>query len=211
MPEWVTLVKGDQSQKLAVGDLRNGGVALLAKMIDSLPVSTVYSDPPWSPGNEKYWRTHAGLDGGDYSAFIEAWLDAVALCRGLRHVFCEQSNKDGHRSLFMDAAQNRDFPPLLQEWTVFYSSPRRPNRLLHFGLDRIETDPSGLAGEVMTRTVFDGLHEPSGTIVMDPCTGKGMTSRMAHRFAYSFIGLELNPIRLEATINWLLKQGYEQA
>ena len=47
-------------------------------------------------------------------------------------------------------------------------------------------------------------------VVADPCTGLGMTSRMAHEFGCSFVGTELAAKRLERTIGWLLSRGYAE-
>lgn len=199
---------GNQRQRLSVGDLTNGGCKQLALMLDG-PISIVYSDPPWNPGNETYWRTRAGAEPGNYSLFLEAWLDAVIMCRGLEHVFCEQSVNDQHRALFLDAVKRqRGFLPLIEEWEIVYSAQRRPNRLLHFGATPISTDPSGMHGDPMTKRVFEGLGQTQGMTVLDPCTGKGTTSRMAHWFGMNFVGLDLNAHRLDHTINWLRKQGY---
>jgi hypothetical protein len=202
-------VLGNLRQRLAIGDLCNGGVAVLSRMIDR-PVGVVYSDPPWSPGNETYWRTYAGAGLGDYQRFLNAWVDAVLACPGLRHVFCEQSENDGHRQLFLDVVRQREFLPLIEEWTVVYSAQRRPNRLLHFGEDPLTTDPSGMSGDPMTAKVFEGIRDLAGATVLDPCTGRGTTSRIAHRFGLNFIGLELSEKRLNQTVQWLLKQGYKQ-
>jgi len=191
---------------------------VLSRLLDEAGgCDLVYSDPPWNPGNEKYWRNHAGAaEGAGYVAFLEAWCRLVGICigRGARHVFCEQSENDSHRGMLLAVAEGSGWGlPLLEQWTVYYGSPgsasvRRPNRLLHFGRERIATDPSGMAGEPMTIRACAGLSLPPGSTVVDVCMGKGMTSRMAHYFGWNCVGTELNPKRLAVTVAWLERQGY---
>lgn len=179
----------------------------------------VYSDPPWNPGNEKYWRRHASASGtSGYDNFLDSWFEIVSLfvdCGG-RHIFAEQSVIPKHRKMFIDAMDRSGLAvPLLNEYTVHYGSPgsascRRPNTLFHFGDVPITTDPSGMHGEPMTIRVCAGIEDkPPGSTVIDPCIGKGMTSRMAHYFGWNCIGTELNPKRLSKTVGWLERQGYE--
>jgi hypothetical protein len=66
-----------------------------------------------------------------------------------------------------------------------------------------------MAGEPMTIRVCAGLQLPPGSVVVDPCMGKGMTSRMAHYFDWDCVGVEINPKRLAKTIEWLGRQGYD--
>src|SRR5690606_28575755 len=140
-------------------------------------VSIVYSDPPWNPGNEKYWRRHAGASPTrGYDRLLDAWCRCAVACRA-EHVFVEQSVNPAHKQLLLGAiARCHGWTlPLLEEWTVQYGSPRRPNALLHFGAARLTTDPSGMHGIGMTREVFRGLRVRPGTAVADPCMGLGTT------------------------------------
>lgn len=170
----------------------------------------VYSDPPWNPGNEKWWRRHAKLDPPiAYDRFLDAWCECVALCNAT-HIFCEQSINQKHRQLMLAATERckKWQLPLIEEWTVFYGNPRRPNTLMHFGNDPLKEDPSGLNGETMVAKVFGALPLTPGDTIVDPCIGLGTTSRQAHKHGFNCIGSELNPKRLERTIAWLTKHGY---
>lgn len=208
----------DRIQWLACTDICQPAAALLLeRLLHERRCDLVYSDPPWNPGNEKYWRQHAGVaEGNGYAHFLASWCSLVALCveRGAQHVLCEQSANDAHKQMLLSQMQQRHFPlPLLEEWAVFYGSPgsiscRRPNVLLHFGNTRLTTDPSTMAGEPMTIRACTGLLLSPGSLIVDPCIGKGMTSRMAHYFDWDCLGLELNHARLDKAINWLKKQGY---
>ncbi len=172
----------------------------------------VYSDPPWSPGNEKWWRRHAKLQPPEsYDRFVDSWCRWVAACSPT-DVFVEQSINPKHRGILLKAVARCPAwgLELIEQWEVLYGSAKaaRPNVLLHFGDVKLKTDPAGLRGEPMTRRVFEGL-EPC--VVADPCSGKGMTSRMAHHFGFDFFGTELNPKRMEKAVAWILKKGYVES
>ena len=205
-------------QRLAVADLLVDAGDLVVEMIAGRGAPLVYSDPPWNPGNEKYWRRHAGASPPDsYDRLLDAWCGLVARI-GPRDVFCEQSTQSKHRDLFFAAVERCEAwrLPLLEQWTVYYGTPGpgrdcvRPNVLLHFGSAPLATDPSGMRGVPMTRRVFEGIDLPHGSLVVDPCMGKGMTSRLAHERGWNVVGTELNSRRLDYTIAWLMKRGYEE-
>lgn len=207
------LIRGEQEQRLAVADLTTDeGLATFATLLEGLTVSIVYSDPPWNPGNEKYWRRYAkASETRGYDRLLDAWCRCVVACRP-EHVLVEQSIIPAHKQMLLDAIARCTgwHLPLLEEWTVQYGSPKRPNALLHFGREKLSTDPSGMHGIGMTRAVFRGLAIRPGATVADPCMGLGMTSRVAHEFGLSCIGTELNPARLERTIATLRKLGYAE-
>ena len=203
---------GGREQRVAVADLTAGGDESFIAMLDGRQ-AVIYSDPPWSPGNEKWWRRHAGEKPPEsYDRLLDAWCRCAVAARP-EHVVVEQSVRPEHKQMLLDAIARCPgwTLPLAEEWTAMYGSPRRPNAVLHFGRERLPTDPSGLSGEPMTRTVFEGLRQVGALacgVVADPCTGLGMTSRMAHEFGCSFVGTELATKRLERTIGWLLSHGY---
>ncbi|HEX6940910.1 MAG TPA: hypothetical protein VF158_15945 [Longimicrobiales bacterium] len=206
-------------QVLAVADLHDVATpALLEEMIGMVGgrCHAVYSDPPWNPGNEKYWRNHANAPRTPgYDAFLDAWCAAagVAIRCGATDVLCEQSANEAHWGLMVAAAGRAAWPralPLLEWWEVQYggSSSARPNTLLHFGGKPLSVSPWGMSGEAMTIRACAGLHLPAGAVLMDPCIGQGMTSRVAHYFGWNCVGTELNPARLQKTVEWLKRQGY---
>ena len=205
-----TLVLGEQKQRLAVADLVNGGVKIFTSLLRGLDVQIVYSDPPWNPGNEKYWRNYASaVETRGYEELLDAWCACAVACAP-EHIFVEQSVNPAHKGMLLHAIKRCDgwTLPLLEEWEVIYGSPKRPNALLHFGRKRITTDPTGMHGNPMVRTVFQGLKLAPAAAVADPCMGLGTTARMAHEFGLSCIGTELNAARLDRTIGMLTKLGY---
>lgn len=206
----IRMERAGQSIALAQADLTLGGAQLFAEIARTRSTAVVYSDPPWNPGNEKYWRRMAGVDvPRDYTDLLTAWVRCVVAAEP-EHVFVEQSVIDSHRGMLMAAISRepRWRWPLLATWTVQYGSPKRPNALMHFGPSPISTDPSGMFGVNMTRTVFRGLPFQSRAWVADPCMGLGTTARVAAEFGFSVYGTELNPKRLGVTVERLRKAGF---
>ncbi|WP_330633686.1 hypothetical protein [Halocatena halophila] len=213
--------EGNQTtQTMAVADLERPAQAEQVRQLLPDVVEIVYSDPPWDPGNRKYWRTHADAEhDGDYDRFLDAWCGIIGECieeRGTRFVCSEQSNDDDNRQLMLDAVERTSTwtLPLKGEYTVYYGSPgsrsrQRPNKLLYFGEEELATDPSGLDGEPMTIRACAGLDVEPGSTVFDPCMGKGMTSRMALYYQWDCFGTEINPKRLGKTLTWLERKDFE--
>lgn len=208
---------GGQTQTLACADLTRGGDTVLCDLVAGRPVDIVYSDPPWNPGNQKYWRRMAGVvDDADptrepsYQELLDAWCRAVAALRP-RHVFVEQSAIPRHKSLLL-ATIERCRPwtlPMRGEWVCRYGHPARDNALLHLTHgEALPTAPSGLSGRQLVRTVFRGVMVGPGSLVVDPCMGLGTTSKTAHEFGADCAGIELNAARLARTTAWLECRGY---
>jgi hypothetical protein len=124
-------------------------------------------------------------------------------------IFIEQSKNELHHGILLGLVPDT-FHPLLDRWIVFYGPQNHPhaNVLFHFGKHILPISIDGLHGERMTEAVFTGLGDLDGVWVMDPCMGRGMSSRMAHRFGANFLGLELDPARLNVAAEWLKKRGY---
>ena len=179
----------------------------------------VYSDPPWNPGNEKYWRTHAGIKqprSHTYVDFVHNFLNIVEKVSP-SHLFVEQSvhGKKDYK-WYVEQVQKHCLPKFDKAWTCYYGAPvsisdkhetqcRRPNKLLHFGENVLLLNPTGMRGSEMTRHVFSHVGK-KGSGVLDPCVGKGMTARMAHETGMTCYGIEINPKRLAVTIKWLEKK-----
>lgn len=209
---------GPLTQTLIRADLEDPATLKLYQRYLPEQVHAVYSDPPWNPGNATYWRTHA-KDGriASYDHFLDGWCAVAALCqeRGARDVLVEQSANVAHQDL-LRAAIRRCPGWRLRERAVYHveygsGSKMLPNALLHFGDGMLETNPSYMHGEPMTLRAIFGTTPAPGSVIVDPCTGKGMTSRTAHAFGLHFVGSELNAERLDVTLKWLEHQGYTVA
>lgn len=184
------------------GDLETNDKERFIEILNK-PVSLVYTDSPWSAGNAKYWRTHAGMSRQVDIENLWGCLCDVIQRSGAKEVFIEQGVK--HWRDFVSIAIKYKIPPLSKKWVVYYNNPARPNILIRFAeTERQGFDPTGLKNEPMTDYVFQHIAQPGG-VVIDPCIGKGMTARMAHRYGMVCYGMELNPKRLAATLDWLSK------
>lgn len=199
------------SQKLAIVDLTKPEGPEIFHSLG--PADVIYSDPPWSPGNEKWWRRYAKVSPPlAYTNLLMAWCKCVTGCLA-NDVFVEQSIIDSHRKMLTDVIKTTSswrLGNVLEQWVTRYGSPKRDNVLMHFGTKPLQVDPTGLSGVTMTKTVILALGLSHGSIIGDPCTGLGMTSRIAHMAGCNFIGTELNADRLNKTIAWLKKHGYRQ-
>jgi len=211
---------GQTTQKMAVADLEEPSHVEQIRELLPDTVEMVYSDPPWNPGNRKYWRTHADADHeGTYGSFLDTWCGLVGECisqRDTEYVFTEQSYDDDDRVSFLNTVRmtNSWTLPLQDQFKVFYGSPgsrsrQNPNMLLFYGDEPLRTDPTGLDGEPMTIRACAGVDVDPGATVFDPCIGKGMTSRMALYYQWNCIGTEINPKRLGKTITWLERKEFE--
>jgi len=173
-------------------------------------VRLVYSDPPWNPGNATYWRTHAQMAPcPSYDRFLDAFISVVGLAveRGAFDLLIEQSINEAHSDYLLRALErNVVLMPLRRRYEVIYSG--RPNALFHFGMRDLHTDPTGMSEDEMTLRACVGVWAPVGSWVVEPCVGKGMTSRAAHALGWNLIGSELAQHRLDITLKWLERRGY---
>jgi hypothetical protein len=97
--------------------------------------------------------------------------------------------------------------PLQREWQITYGPKSKPLplRLALFGPKDIPVDLGpNTWGEPVTREILQAVVTP-GAIVLDPCTGLGMTSRWTHKFGGHFRGTEMTERRLAVTEAWLRK------
>jgi len=186
------------------GDIEKDDVC---KLLD-IPkeIYMVYSDPPWNPGNAKMWRTLSKRDGEtgrkvEWNNFVNRFC-VTANQPHPNHIFVEMGVRQS--SDFISSAMCIGFSKFKREWNVFYNYTH-PNKLLYFSdIGGFTGNPEGLKNESMTKHVFERIYK-QGEIVFDPCTGLGMTARMAHRFGMVFYGNELNPLRLKKTLEWMSK------
>lgn len=188
-----------ESHRLACGDITTG---VVSGLMASARADVVYSDPPWGPGNQRYWHTHNGsAPRTDWAAFLAAFCSVCATYRKPdAPVFVEMGLRWVEE---LDAAMKHAGLPRQRRWDITYGRPARPNALLLYG-DRdmpVDLGPN-THGEPITRTILTAVVRP-GAIVLDPCCGKGMTARHAHNNGAAFRGSELNAKRLEETASWL--------
>lgn len=167
----------------------------------------VYSDPPWGPGNAKFWRT--ANDQGDFPVDYDALLEAFARVAHSASVgaFVEMG-------LRWQVELQRAMQPWTphRTWTTVYGKPPRPNLVQFYphpdlaGAVAAAEDPSGMTGEAVTRTLLTGRVQV-GDVLIDPCMGLGMTLRVGHELGALVRGNELHPARLSRCLDWAARQG----
>lgn len=190
--------------RFACADIEKDNVCKLLNIPKKIYM--VYSDPPWNQGNARMWRTISKIDGEigrkvEWNNFVNKFCITINRSRP-DHIFIEMGVRQS--SGFTSSAINNGLPQFRDEWNVFYNYIH-PNKLLYFSnIDGFTGNPEGLKNEPMTKYVFDHISK-QGEVVFDPCTGLGMTARMAHKFGMIFYGNELNPLRLKKTLEWMGK------
>ena len=165
----------------------------------------VYSDPPWSQGNLASFRTKAGLGRADHT-----WLDLYGRIVELAEL----------RPCFIEGglAQSATVQAMLAQaiagqagyetrcWPITYY--RRHPAVLHYAGPAIgELDPAGLDDDDTPGYVLSRF--PAGEVA-DPCAGRGLTSRAAHKAGWSSVSVELHPQRMSAAMARMRRlAGYE--
>ena len=189
--------------RLFCGDVTAGAVA---ELMGDERADIVYSDPPWGPPALQMFATLNSPGSSprlQWSAFLDSFCEAVATFRkpsapvflemGLRWV---SDLRDAMRGAGLD---------LKRTWEVTYGpkSAPRPCALMLFGpRDVAVAMPRPPHGEPVTAAAISAVIQP-GAIVLDPCTGLGMTARITSKLGGRFRGTELNPDRLARTVAWL--------
>lgn len=168
----------------------------------------IYSDPPWGPGNQQYWHTMNHRGSMPRTSWYE-FLDSFALvCSEHRKpdapVFVEMGLRWTDD---LDQAMDAVGLPFQRRWSIFYGPKRKPleNTVALFGAQAPEfVLPEPSHGEPVTRAII-GACVKSGDIVLDPCTGLGMTARCTVNGGGRFRGSELNRARLARTAEWIVR------
>lgn len=189
--------------RLEVGDIHAGVVERL--MADEL-ADVIYSDPPWGPGLLQMFATMnepGARPAAEWSAFLAAFAALCATYRAPRApVFVEMGLQWVDQ---LDAAMAGVGLARRTRWAVSYGAKKapRPATLSLYG--DVDVDirmPEPPHGEPVTRAALAAVVVP-GSVVLDPCTGLGMTARVTHRLGGLFRGTELNSKRMEVTAKWL--------
>lgn len=183
--------------KVSVGDIVSGDP--VGQLMSGEKADIVYSDPPWGQGNLTYWRTHNGeRSTTEWGPFLQMFCTiADGHLKADGHLFVEMGLRwvDDLAAAFAALGRSE-----AQRWRCLYGNPKLPNALWYSGPGK-PADVTGLSGVTMTRTALRSVATP-GSLVLDPCCGKGMTARTAMPLGMRFRGNELNPKRAAVTIQW---------
>lgn len=175
----------------------------------------VYSDPPWGQGNLNTFQTKAGLDRASYDwRELYGRLAAVGAAFHVKHLYIENSHCDTEVGAETYSALSSGLPQYgapehRAYWDTTYYH-RKANRagLYHVGSETppavlvpTATDLGPLQGKDDDHTpgIVMRAHGAAG-IVIDPCAGRGQTSREAERSGWVSFNNELNPYRVSAAL-----------
>lgn len=193
--------------KLLCGDITEGAVA---RLMGDERADVIYSDPPWGPGNQQYWHTMRSRGSAPRTSWPDFLAALAAACATHKTpeapVFIEMGTRWAEE---LDAAMLVVGLPRLSRWVFTYGPKSKPLPLTLnlYGSTPVEVNlPDPPHGEPVTRAVLEAVVRP-GLVVLDPCTGLGMTSRWTHKLGGAFRGAEMNSARLERTAAWLRKQA----
>lgn len=190
--------------RLLCGDVMAGDVQ---RVLGRELVDVVYSDPPWGPGNLKYWGTHAKRkQSGDWRKFLDAFCVSVTRASPAGVIFVEMGLRwVDELAAIMRACGRAE----AARWTVQYKAGNEllPNALWYSGPSLpAGFNPTPLRGAALPRYCIAPFARPEG-IVLDPCCGKGYTARAAVAHGMAFYGLEYNASRLAVSRAWLEKHA----
>lgn len=168
----------------------------------------VYVDPPWGAGNARSFRTKAGVGRPvDFDTFLGHLFDAVSRTTG--PIFMEMGN--AHTSRLVLAAQQRGLS-ILDHWAITYYGKHPCSLFAFVKRDSLLTPRAGFTGldDEETPAAAISLYSQRGDLVLDPCTGRGLTALSADAHGRRFLGLELHPRRLAVTLDALHHQSGHQ-
>jgi hypothetical protein len=170
----------------------------------------IYTDPPWNQGNVASFYTKAGQKGGGcFTALREALMRVFQTAgivwaeMGKLHIddFISQMEQAGGKLTHRFACTYYRTKLVYLVRVSFLGGPDLPAGVA----ERIEgADDANTPGLVMAAETW-------ARIIMDPCTGRGLTGRTAHKYGRRFIGSELNPRRLANLLSWYADQGLSPA
>ncbi len=187
---------------LLCGDITAGAVD---DLMGDERAGVIYSDPPWGPGNQQYWHTMRERGARPRTSWPDFLAAFCGVCARFRApgapVFVEMGLRwvdDLHLAMRQVGLEPR------RRWEITYGPKKKPlpNMLSLFGEQDVEVDLSNRHGEPATRAILSAVVKP-GMIVLDPCTGLGMTARITHELGGLFRGTEMNATRLARTESWL--------
>jgi len=187
--------------RLMHADITTGAVA---ELMGSERADVIYSNPPSDEKHHKYWYSINGsARRTSWAEFLNAFCDVCASFRTPDAPVFVEMGVQGLRDL--DLAMQKVGLVRQRIWENLKGSPMRPYTLTLYGSRDISINLPDKHGPALTKAVLSAVVLP-GMIVLDPCTGKGVTARHTHRLGGRFRGCELNQNRLDVAVDWLRKQ-----
>lgn len=198
------------------GDLELGAGPLLVSAASgycAMPAPRIaYTDPPWTAGLARGFRSKAGLPGApvDMGALLDRIFEASREATG--EVFIEGSALAALDELVTHRGNAAGFA-LVNSVAITYYHRAKNRGLLHI-FTRVGKDPGewGRYREVVsldddeTPGLAMRLATDRGDVVADFCLGRGLTARWAHELGRRCVGLELAPRRLACVLDWFARR-----
>ena len=172
-------------------------------------VTFVYADPPYSAGIARSYRRKAGIDGGtsapvDFPVLIGRFVSAARLAGTVAYLEAGVKTVDQ----VADACTHVG-AKITGRWNItFYG--KQPACLIaaDFRPDPAADHPDFEGADDEHTPAIAIAHwaktHPNGT-VLDPCSGRGLTSRSADAGGYRSVNLELSQYRIAEALHRLHK------
>lgn len=156
----------------------------------------LYTDPPWSDGQAKQFRTLNDLPPPDY-AWTEVFKAAIRIPVGARWVV-----GDRYRTGELAALLDDDH---YETWQLPGFSTPRVVGVLHYAgpVPPPDRDFTGIKDQTLPLHILRSYPKPG--LVVDTCSGLGITSRCAERAGWRSVNNELSPHRVSAAIRKMEK------
>lgn len=184
----------------------------LRDVLEGRTVDLLYSDPPWGQALLNGFRTKAGVDKADYR-WEELYEDITqyGVERGVP-VWLEASKPDSRDGMKVLSTM-RKAGTVRKAWEVSYNQKNLPSGLFYTGtVDYPQELTDVLTGLTDKRTPYEVMSKtaPSG-LVLDPCAGRGVTSRCAEEAGWTSVNNDLNANRVSASLVRMEKMTGETA
>lgn len=193
--------------RLLCGDITKTGI--VDTLMGGKKADVIYSDPPWGPGNQKYWHTMNKRGSKPRTSWESFLCSFASVCAQHRKpntpVFVEMGLR---WTDVLDEAMDSVGLSMTHRWVILYGPKKSPleNTVALYGTScPLITLPEPPYGEPVTRAILGSVVR-HGDTVLDPCSGLGMTARATLLFDGVFYGSELNSDRLKRTAEWLKKK-----
>jgi hypothetical protein len=167
------------------------------------PPYLVYADPPWNQGNLASFHTKAGLDRPAHT-WLDVYRRIIELAQGAP-CFIEGGQRQAEQVGALCLAA-----PVYRCWPITYYG-RHP-AVLHYCGPSLLPPGLELAGldDDDTPKMILAAYPPWEADVLDPCAGRGTTSRAAAAMGWSSVNIEIHPRRMSAALFRLAAQTGDQ-
>lgn len=172
-------------------------------------IDLLYCDPPWGNALLNGFRTKAGLPKATYDVqHLYIKISSLATSRGIP-LYLEGSKPDSRDGMLIPGTMQFEGYDHQWGWYVTYGKKNAPSGLYYSGREPVpevlvpaltDVNDVNLPGMVMR------AYSDRGTVI-DPCSGRGVTSREAFRSGWTSVLNELNPHRMSAALSRAEKEG----